>query len=243
MSAGISTTLPPSRVRPAWFWTCGRRSISPTAIWTAWLLFWRKWAVTRTSWQPSTDTRPWRRAQEVPGELESQRAAEIAAWSPWPVPNTFNLQNKSTWKVTSQGKRKSLYDSWYSCLFFYSSNQFLRKRDFCCPNTGPPASPRCHVIRTERGSGSQAWWWKQTLYEYVLENAFIYTFLSYLVLFFSLLSLRHPVDRACNYTSSLLYIQQTVKFNSVIMIIILWLCFHFIINCVLLHSDLYVIKI
>lgn len=28
---------------------------------------------------------------------------------------------------------------WYSCLLFYSSNQFLRKRDFCCPDTGPPS--------------------------------------------------------------------------------------------------------
>lgn len=70
VSSGISTTSPPSRVRPAWFWTCGRRSISPTAIWTAWPPSWRKWAVTRTSWQPSTDPR--RRAQEVPGELESR---------------------------------------------------------------------------------------------------------------------------------------------------------------------------
>lgn len=64
-SAGISTTSPQSRVQQGWSWTFGRRSTSPTAIWTVWRPCWRRWGVTRTSWWPSTDPRPSQESQRI----------------------------------------------------------------------------------------------------------------------------------------------------------------------------------
>lgn len=56
--SGIWTTSPPSPVRQAWSWTCGRPSTSLTEIWMNWLLCWRRWAaatVTSPPWQRTTE--------------------------------------------------------------------------------------------------------------------------------------------------------------------------------------------
>lgn len=59
--SGTWTTLPPSPVRQAWSWTCGRPSTSPTETWMNWLRCWRRWAaatVTSPPWQRTTEPPP-----------------------------------------------------------------------------------------------------------------------------------------------------------------------------------------
>lgn len=207
VSAGISTTSPPSRVRPAWFWTCGRRSISPTAISTVWPPSWRKWAVTRTSWQPSTDTR--RKFPESSSHSGRPRSRDLLQTRL--ICKTSRLER---WHPKGRGRVCTIPGT--VVCFSIRRISFLGNATSAVQILDLPAMSHDQDRTRERRlagvvTKTNIIWIRvgKCLYLYV-------PFISGLVFF------GHLVDRACNYTSSLLYIQQTVKFNSVIMIIILF---------------------
>lgn len=153
-SAGISTTSPQSRVQQGWSWTFGRRSTSPTAIWTVWRPCWRRWGVTRTSWWPSTDPRPSQESQRI-------TVSALPTEEDVPVPISFlgnatsavqilDLRLDVTWLVTVRSL-KTLGGTFLSicvekCLYLYSVPRFfsrvLRLVVFCATQWTEPVTTR-----------------------------------------------------------------------------------------------------